>query len=153
MATNFYVAHNYMLQYTLHPNSEREFVAKDSEGFLIIHPLPKADGDPSCLENLSIDPSERDKSKMVSRYAEMRVTIDGSVFCPILVDGTQNNPEYYLQIVEYRIRKWTTLCRDHKYPDGIILRLRNTTQANKQSVTNNGTTRRKSKKQGWSRDV
>jgi hypothetical protein len=113
-----------MIQYTTHHKHERQYVAKDSDGFLIIHPLRNADGNPVCL-NLSIKPSERDKSKWVSKYSEMTVTLDGFVFCPILVNDRENNPKYHLQVVEYTQQQETTICSDRKFPDGIRLRLRN----------------------------
>jgi hypothetical protein len=146
-----------MIQYTANPKNEPKYVAKDSEGFLVIHPLPEADRDPMCL-NLSIKPSERGKSKWVSKYAEMTATLHGFVFCPIQVNGSENDPKYHLQVVEYTQQEETTVCSDHKFPDGIILRLRNKSIDGQQpeSVKTNRKKSRKSKKHGQSsssRDV
>jgi hypothetical protein len=71
---------------------------------------------------------------------------------------SENDPKYHLQDVEYTQQEETTVCSDHKFPDGIILRLRNKSIDGQQpeSVKTNRKKSRKSKKHGQSsssRDV
>jgi hypothetical protein len=107
------------------PHLRIQCVAKDSEGFLIIDRTAKDNNYANCLGGISINSSERLKNKLISKFAEMTMTLVGYVFCPILVNGTAGNPKYHIKIVKKEISAVTTLCEDHKYPDGISLHLRN----------------------------
>jgi fumarylacetoacetate (FAA) hydrolase family protein len=107
------------------PQFRIQCVAKNSQEFLIIDGTAKDNNYANCLGGISINSSERLKNKLISKYAEMTMTLVGYVFCPILVNGTADNPRYHIKIVKDQISAVTTLCEDHKYPDGITLHLRN----------------------------